>query len=197
MHPLAARRPLIAPVSDACCGLTEPPMGVVGGGGGVAVTGADQGDRGCLIVEEARSLQMFSGQSIQLSCTSSAFSPGFAVTAATWWVRLDCTLPGETSVSAPCASASAPGTPAGGPCCRRRQDRCVEVLPVGPDVPPAQMGGQPLQRMDRTWAGHQRVGGKSLSGTAAPHHPERHDAAAGQHAVAAAAGRRPRPTVTG
>ena len=48
-----------------------------------------------------------SGQSTQLSCTSTHLSPARAATAATWRVWLDCTPPIETSVSQPWASASA------------------------------------------------------------------------------------------
>ncbi len=47
-----------------------------------------------------------SGQLTQLSWTSVAFRPSLAATAATCRVWLDCTPPIETSVSAPCASAS-------------------------------------------------------------------------------------------
>ena len=47
-----------------------------------------------------------SGQSTQLSWTSTARRPSRAATAATWRVWLDCTPPIETSVSAPWASAS-------------------------------------------------------------------------------------------
>jgi hypothetical protein len=48
-----------------------------------------------------------SGQSTQLSCTSTHPMPVRAATAATWRVWLDCTPPMETSVSHPSASASA------------------------------------------------------------------------------------------
>ncbi len=47
-----------------------------------------------------------SGQSTQLSWTSRHFRPSLAATAATCRVWFDCTPPMETSVSAPCASAS-------------------------------------------------------------------------------------------
>ena len=47
-----------------------------------------------------------SGQSTQLSCTSTAFRPSLAATAATWRVWLDCTPPIDTRVSAPRSSAS-------------------------------------------------------------------------------------------
>jgi hypothetical protein len=48
-----------------------------------------------------------SGQSTQLSWTSTHVRPTRAATAATWRVWLLCTPPIETSVSQPCASASA------------------------------------------------------------------------------------------
>src|SRR4051794_20698797 len=48
-----------------------------------------------------------SGHSTQLSCTSTQPRPRCAQTAATCRVWLDCTPPIETSVSQPCASASA------------------------------------------------------------------------------------------
>jgi hypothetical protein len=48
-----------------------------------------------------------SGQSTQLSWMSTHLSPALAATAATWRVWLDCTPPIDTSVSQPCASASA------------------------------------------------------------------------------------------
>ena len=47
-----------------------------------------------------------SGQSTHRSCTSTAFRPSFAATAATCRVWLDCTPPMDTRVSAPRASAS-------------------------------------------------------------------------------------------
>ena len=47
-----------------------------------------------------------SGQSTQLSCTSTAFSPSFAATAATCRVWLDWKPPMETMVSAPSARMS-------------------------------------------------------------------------------------------
>ncbi|HVL60736.1 MAG TPA: aminocyclopropane-1-carboxylate deaminase/D-cysteine desulfhydrase family protein, partial [Microbacterium sp.] len=45
-------------------------------------------------------------QSTQCSCTSTAFMPRCAATAATWRVWFDCTPPMETSVSAPFSRAS-------------------------------------------------------------------------------------------
>src|SRR4051794_6513695 len=48
-----------------------------------------------------------SGHSTQRSCTSTHWSPRCAATAATCLVWFDCTPPIETSVSQPCASASA------------------------------------------------------------------------------------------
>ena len=47
-----------------------------------------------------------SGQSTQFSCTSTAFRPSLAATAATWRVWLDWYPPIDTRVSAPCARAS-------------------------------------------------------------------------------------------
>jgi hypothetical protein len=47
-----------------------------------------------------------SGQSTQFSCTSTAFRPSDAATAATWRVWLDWYPPIDTSVSVPCASTS-------------------------------------------------------------------------------------------
>ena len=48
-----------------------------------------------------------SGQSTQLSWTRTHFRPATAAAAATWRVWFDWTPPIETSVSQPCASASA------------------------------------------------------------------------------------------
>ena len=48
-----------------------------------------------------------SGQSTQLSWTSTHFRPATAAAAATWRVWFDWTPPIDTSVSQPCASASA------------------------------------------------------------------------------------------
>ena len=90
-----------------------------------------------------------SGQSTQLSCTSRAFSPSLAATAATWRVWLDWTPPIETRCVAPWASAS--GT---------RYSSLRVLLPpkARPELQSsrlaqirraAEMVGQPVQRMHR------------------------------------------------
>ena len=105
-----------------------------------------------------------SGQSTQLSCSSTHFSPTLAATAATWRVWLDCTPPMDTRVSQPVASASAMRYSSLRVLLPPKAMPGVAVLPFGPQPRAAQVFGEAGQRVDGGGAEQQRISVEILHG---------------------------------
>ena len=90
-----------------------------------------------------------SGQSTQLSWTSTHFSPTRAATPATCRVWLDCTPPIETRVSQPFAMASATRYSSFARFVTAIGDAGVAVLPLGVDGRASEVLCQPIQPVYR------------------------------------------------